>query len=111
MATISQLPGSAPIEIVQGNDFEILATWTDDEGDPLDLSGYTFAAGIDLACGDTVSVSVEAVNLSEGQIKLTLARADTADIPVGTHHFWFDWITDEDYRETMLAGEASVRKR
>ena len=111
MATISQLPGSAPIEIVQGNDFEILATWTDDEGDPLDLSGYTFAAGIDLACGETIEIGVEAVNLVQGQIAISLARADTATIPLGTHHWWFDWITDGDYRETMLSGAVTVSKR
>lgn len=111
MASIAQLPGSTTIELVQGNDFEILFAFSDENEDPLDLTDYAFAAGIDLACGDTVSVGVVAVNLSEGQVKLRLARVDTADIPVGTHHFWLDWVTPEDYRETMLAGDAIVTKR
>lgn len=102
MATYSQRPGTLDIEIVQGDD---LTTGTLDFSDS--LSGYTLAATCNPLGGASVTLTVNTVDLSAGQISLTITDTISAALPVGAHE-WRLTRTISGNTRTVLAGMLTI---
>jgi hypothetical protein len=79
-------PGKVDLAIYQGDDYELMATFTDGAG-PFDLTGYTFAAQIRTApADDAPTVTAEFVcvitDAAGGILKLTLDHNVTVALPI-----------------------------
>ena len=76
------------INPVQGDDFTLNFTVKDSSSVPINLSGYAVSGLIRSqwsATGVLAHFDVEIVNTGQGQVRLSIPAAETAQIPVGNH--------------------------
>jgi hypothetical protein len=89
MANAPQTPGVLNVSFTRGADWSLLV----DFSDPASLVGYTFTAGLySTITGALVqAVTVASVNLSVGQINLSLTASQTASLAAGTYEIRVEW--------------------
>lgn len=74
------------INIKRGDTYELSGTLTDDQGSPINLTGWQIASQIRTQDGTLVAVLVPVVdNAAEGAYRLTFP-GDNSTWPVGFHH-------------------------
>lgn len=114
MPTFSQLPDSLDFVFVQGDELNVLLDFDQD------LTGYTFetkiikvlaVAGGDVTqFEDTVSFTQTPVDLSVGQLNLSLNEAQTAALELGVAYRWFfRWVAPGIITRTVLSGTVVAR--
>jgi hypothetical protein len=105
--------------IDQGASYELEATWTDANGDVIDISGYTVAFAIKrtFADADDIIRFTEAdeevtINGPEGTITILISPADTGGMPAGRWP-WDLLITDPatGRANRVFDGHVTVRPR
>lgn len=120
--TYEILPAELDLAFVKGDEFGMVLSV-----DATDLTGYTYdtkiyslttvaaggglGAGVSSAAGATVvAFTVTPVNLTAGQVNLSLTEVQTNNLQAGeSYRWWFKTITPGNVTRTILAGDVSVR--
>ncbi|MCA7948489.1 hypothetical protein [Burkholderia vietnamiensis] len=85
-------PGSFSFTVKQGADLSISLTWTDDNGNPTDLTGVSMKMAIRQQFGSQPLVTLDSdsttgshivVGGASGSVEIFLAAADTKSFPAG----------------------------
>ena len=66
MTEVTQVPGSLDIKAKKGDDLSILIDFS------IDMTGYTFEAGVNENEGNVTPITVANTNLPAGQITISL---------------------------------------
>lgn len=102
-------PGDLPLRVQKANDFIIVIEFLDQDDNPIDATGWTFAAQIRETYQGALlaSFDFDQIGLDDHQLRLKLSPAQTDAIGEGT---WpWDFIrTGGDTVRTLLAGVAVV---
>ena len=101
-------PATRDLTIYRGDDYAHTVTVTDEAGDPVDVSGSTWAAQFRRHDRDETAVdfAIDATNAATGVIVHSLTAAQTADLPArGVYDL--QRTTDGEV-ETYLAGDVTV---
>ncbi len=88
MATI---PANLDITVYRGTDFSAIITFNDSNGDPINITGYTFAAQIRRAPNfSTIIADLEPTiyNASSGEIKISLTHTETLNLSSSDVYVW-----------------------
>lgn len=96
MALYNQSPGQLDLQLVLGDTFSTILTFSV-SGVALNLTGYTF-----VAYAGSLAMTVTAVSLVAGQINISLTSAQTAAL-----HDRDDWYLELNHGgvvETILSG-------
>ena len=106
-------PSNYDVTAYLGADFDDSVTWTDSNGDPVDLTSYTFLCQVRKAPGDTLLVTIEvtAPTPSNGVMLLHVDAANLEGVPVGVWQ-WDLFVTagtGEKYK--LLYGSFTVTDR
>jgi len=102
MTEIRQSPARVNIILNKRNSLSLVMDWN------IDLSSYTFEAKIynqDKSIDE--SFTITNVNLSLGQITISLTKEQGLLLEEGIYEWWLDFITSTT-RITMLAGNATI---
>lgn len=104
------MPATRNIDIYRGDDLTHSVTIVDADGDPVDLSGRTYASQL-RRYPDTEQIAatfnVDATQANVGLLLLTLAGTVTATLEPGPYRYDLEQ-TQGGTRTTLLAGEAIV---
>ncbi len=99
MANLTNVPGELNIKTTR-DDFSVTLDFS------IALTGYTFAAYIvPKNVGTPVAMTVTAVDLSAGQIKLTVDDAVLAALSLDTHYWYLKWTDTDTNVRRVLAGD------
>jgi hypothetical protein len=108
MPTAGRNPANLDLDIYQGDPFELRLQWEDADGDPINQTGFTFAAQVrryESSNAIAASFDVDMTNASTGIVLLTLSAEDTAGLQAGPYR----WDAQKDGAPyTFLAGEVTV---
>jgi len=101
---INQLPAKVDVYMVDDDDLVLNITLG------IDVTGYTFSAGVIVDDTTTVSMTVTTVTASTGVIKAVLASTsiDTEVVP-GTYTWYLKWTDASGYIRTIIAGNFFLR--
>jgi hypothetical protein len=124
MATFSQLPTTLDLTFIWGDQVDVVMDFD------IDLTGYTFSAGIydaaaaaatagggGIAAGSHTSYDEAVVEsftvtntaLSVGQIALGLTETQTSNLTVGGNYRWFlRWVAPGAVTRTVISGSVQV---
>jgi hypothetical protein len=120
--TYEQLPAELDLAFVKGDEFGMVLTV-----DNTDLTGYTYdsrvyslqsvdaggglGAGSSVAAGGTVvAFTITPVNLTAGQVNVSLTEIQTNQLAAGAQYrWWFKTITPAIVTRTILSGDVIVR--
>jgi hypothetical protein len=124
MATFSQLPTTLDLTFIWGDQIDVALDFD------INLTGYTFSAGVYDAATTTASAggggigggsgvsydtavaqsfAVTNTNLSTGQIALGLTETQTSALTVGGNYRWFlRWVAPGTVTRTVISGAVSV---
>lgn len=106
MPNISYAPATYDLTMVAGDTFSETFTFTDSNGEILDLNGYTFSSQVRQTAGGTVIADMTIV--ADGTaVTRSLGTAVTADL-AGEYVHDFQWVTPADQVRTLLAGKFEV---
>lgn len=114
MASYSVLPDTLDMAFVQGDELNVLLDFDQD------LSGYSFetriievlaiSGGNITSFSDVVSFTQTPVDLSIGQLNLSLNETQTGSLALGGNYRWFmRWVSPGIVTRTVLSGSISVR--
>lgn len=101
-------PAKRNIALVRGDDYRHMVTFTDEAGDPLDVSAKSYAAQVRAHPDDAAILAdftVDDAGAATGTIWLTIDAATTALLAVG-RRAWDIQETDGDGFVTTLMGGA-----
>lgn len=108
MTTVSNRPGKLTWAITLGDDISLTLTFEDAAGDPIDLSGRTYAASVlDTSLSSVATVTVGTGSAAAGILVLSLTDAQT-DLLTPRGYFWKLVETDGSTTTTLLDGPFSV---
>lgn len=104
MPTVSTTPGSLNVTVQQGDELSQLLDFS------VALTGYTFAAEVvsPLTGATLATPTVTAVDLTAGQVNLSMTEAQTAALVVGSYLWRMVWIAPGSVRRTALEGILEV---
>lgn len=104
MAIASQLPGSASVRFVRGDD------WGETLDFSFDATGYTWSASIySLFTGATVvSPTVAVISAALGQVAVSLSDTQTAALQAGTYGLRVTWSAPGDVVRRAAEGICEV---
>ncbi len=100
---IEQLPAPVDLFFVVGDDFTNTLTWAVD-GEPLDISAYTFTAFADPNTGANVALNCSIIDGPEGVMTITIPAAISATLTGGIYDWFLRWVDGAGKRLTPLAG-------
>jgi hypothetical protein len=114
LPTFTQLPDSLDFVFVQGDELNVLLDFDQD------LTGYTFETRIikvlEVRGGDVtsfedvMSFTQTPIDLSVGQINLSLNETQTGSLELGTAYRWFfRWVAPGIITRTVLSGTVLAR--
>ena len=121
-STYEQLPAELDLAFVKGDEFGMLLTVEN-----TDLTGYTYdsrvyslpsvdaggglGAGSSVAAGGTVvAFTITPVNLTAGQVNVSLTEVETNQLASGSQYrWWFKTVTPAVVTRTILSGDVTVR--
>jgi hypothetical protein len=102
------LPARLDLIIYRGDDFLKSLQFTDDEDEPINITGWTFLSQIRKTANDDellAALTVTVTDAATGKLDLTLAASITKSLVTGV---WdLEAVADGDTR-TYLAGDAIV---
>lgn len=104
------MAAKANIVIDQGADFSTTVTVTDDNGDAVDLTGYTANAHIRKHYTST-SATVMTVgfgNRSEGKINLSLGRTTSSGMEAGRYVYDVEITSSANTRSRLIEGVCTI---
>ena len=120
--TYEILPAELDLAFIKGDEFGMVLAV-----DSTDLTGYSYdtkiysmatievggglGAGVASVAGATVvAFTVTLVNITAGQVNLSLTETQTSTLTAGAEYrWWFKTITPGNVTRTILAGDVSVR--
>lgn len=113
MADYAVLPSPLNLQFVRGDEFGILLNFS------IDLSGYSFQPVIyevqgvvddQIVAGPTAAdFAITYVDLSAGEINLSLTEAQTQSLlPNKTYRWYLRWVAPGVVTRTVLSGSISV---
>jgi hypothetical protein len=99
----SQIPCRQDLQATKGDDFNMPITFKDNTTHlPIDLTGYTFSAGVIMPEGAiVVDITVTNIDLATGKIKLSLTDIQTT-LLLGKYKWFLDWTYGSDTRRIFL---------
>lgn len=103
-------PQILDLAIRQGDDWSKRIQFVDDDAVAIDITGWTeLSAEIRRESGAALlaSLTVEVETAATGIVLLSLAAADTEDIPQGVYAWDFESLVDTE-RRTRIAGSVRV---
>jgi hypothetical protein len=102
MTDFSQSPGILNIAATHGDDFLFNLDFN------ISLAGYSFLANVvTISTNTLVPMTVTTIDLAEGQVSISLAKATLALLEEAVHHWTLDWTIGGKTRR-VLAGEFVV---
>ena len=101
MADLDQRPGELNITTTTSDDLSIALDFD------ISLTGYTFTAFVQHS-DTTTAITITNVDLSAGQITLSLTNTQLATIGQGFHFWYLAWNTGTVDRR-ILAGNFNIR--
>jgi hypothetical protein len=120
--TYEQLPAELDLAFIKGDEFGMVISM-----DGTNLTGHAYdsriysltsvaaggglGAGVTVAAGGTVvAFTITPVNLTAGQVNVSLSEVQTDQLSAtGRYRWWFKTITPGNVTRTYLAGDVSVR--
>lgn len=103
------MAAKANIVIDQGADFSTTVTVTDDNGDIVDLTGYTSSGQIRKNFTSSTSYDfTTSINASGGTITLSLSRTTTANIAAGRYVYDVEITSSANTRSRLVEGIATI---
>jgi len=117
-----QLPAELGLRFIKGDEFGMVISM-----DGTNLTGHAYdsriysltsvaaggglGAGVTVAAGGTVvAFTITPVNLTAGQVNVSLSEVQTDQLAAtGRYRWWFKTITPGNVTRTYLAGDVSVR--
>lgn len=106
---IEIVPASLDFTFVRGDDFSIVLTFSDENGDPIDMSDSTFRAQFrrKASASSSVAFTVDDSEAADGKVTLSLSSAVTGAL---LHTFLWDFerVFPDDAVQTLMAGEMKV---
>lgn len=106
MPNISYAPAVYDLTMVAGDTFSETFTFTDGDGDALNLDGYTFSSQVRRTAGGTAVADMTIVSDSTS-VTRSLGTAVTGDLS-GDYVHDFQWVTPGGAVRTLLAGKFAV---
>lgn len=114
MSTYSVLPDTLDIVFIQSDELSLLLDFD------VDLTGYVFETKIILVLEiqggnvtdfeDVMSFTQTPIDLSAGQINLSLTESQTGSLQLGAPYRWFmRWVAPGLVTRTVLSGNIVVR--
>lgn len=101
----------------QGATFEYILTWTNPDGTPIDLTGYTARMQIrrrttSQQLVDTLTTENGKITLggAEGTITLNLSATETAALPAAQHQYDLELVSSGGEVTRLLMGYFVVRQ-
>jgi len=107
--TYSQAPARLDLSLTSGDDWGIQMTFTDAQADPINLTGYTFAAAAVHTDGSVVSITVTGTDVTNGVIDLSLTDTQTAAV-YGKFRWYLTYTAGADTL-TPVAGQMTILRR
>jgi hypothetical protein len=102
MADFTQIPGELNITVAHDDDFLFFLDFD------IDLTGYSFVSKIITAVTNTpISMTVNNVDLPNGQISIALDATKMSKLALTVHHWYLDWSVSGKTRR-VLAGTFTV---
>lgn len=103
-ATVDTLPGRLNLALIQGDELGQLLDFS------VSLSGFSFQADVlSTVTGDqVVSMTVTPVNLSAGQVNVSLTETQTAALAAGSYSWRLSWTAPGSVKRTALEGVLEV---
>lgn len=96
---IDQKPAKVDVYMVDDDDLVLNITLG------IDVTGYTFSAGVIVSSTQTVTMTVTTVTAATGVIKAVLAHADIdTEVEPGNYTWYLRWTDASGYIRTILAG-------
>lgn len=105
------MAAKANIVIDQGADFATTVTVTDNDGNVVDLSGYTARGQIRKHYTSSTSVDFSftfSTPRSSGELALTLSNAQTANMEAGRYVYDVELISSANVVSRLVEGMATV---
>lgn len=105
------MAAKANIVIDQGADFATTVTVTDNDGNVVDLSGYSARGQIRKHYTSSTSVSLSftfATPRSSGELSLSLTNAQTANMEAGRYVYDVELISSANVVSRLVEGIATV---
>lgn len=101
MPAVSQRPGRLDLDVVRGDDAEVVLTFVDADGDPVNLSGRTWQ----LRLGGAISVNLDDVVDDSDAVTgvISFPLADTTTQLVTDRTTWY--LRDDTNDRTLLDGQ------
>lgn len=110
----NQVPGKLDINTVVGDDFALLLEFKDGDGDPIDLTGYTFEGRILLdnsPYNRFEPFTITNTNLALGRITISLSDVQTNRLgPLSARKWYITWTAGADIR-TVISGSFTLNPR
>lgn len=108
------VPGSIDINTVVGDDFALLLEFKDEDGDPVDLTGYTFDGRILLDNSPSnryQALTIINTNLAQGRVTIGLTDTQTIILgPLSSRKWFLTWTVGADTR-TVLSGKFTLNPK
>lgn len=103
-AVVDTLPGRLNLALVQGDELGQLLDFD------VTLSGYSFQAEVrSTVTGDqVVAMTVTGVNLSAGQVNVSLTETQTAALAAGSYSWRLSWTAPGSVKRTAIEGVLEV---
>ena len=110
MPIIEQSPGIARLVITPGNDASYAITLTDSLGAPIDVTPYTFQAGITSDDINIFAMTITIVNAVLGQISMSITAAISDQVIDGSK--WFLNMTNISTSKvrTLMLGPVVIQQ-
>lgn len=106
-------PATFDLTIYRGDSFEKKLTFLTSEGNPIDLTGYTFLAQCRISDARTASLlfqfTPQLAFLANGIVTLTLTPSDTASRDATETAYWdLQLTTSSGFVQTYLYGSVTI---
>ena len=103
----------ANLTVDQGSSFESTIDITDNENNPVNLTGYTFMGQIRKTYASTTSVSftITSISPTSGSINLVLSAEQTSGIKAGRYLYDVEIISSTNIVTRVIEGQIEVTPR
>jgi hypothetical protein len=103
----------ANLTVDQGSSFESTIDITDNENNPVNLTGYTFRGQIRKTYTSTTSVSftITSISPASGSIQLALSAEQTSGIKAGRYLYDVEIISSTNIVTRVIEGQIEVTPR
>jgi hypothetical protein len=98
------------LTIEQGSNYEIDLTITNDDGTPLNLTGYTANSKVRKHYGSSVteSFSIDFVNRLAGEINLSMGSTTTSSLGEGRYVYDIVLTSPQNFKTRVIQGNVLV---